>query len=73
MKFVVDRIIDDVVVLEELSTKEKREVSLDIIPRGISDGSILKYENESYILEVDYEIERRNLLRQKLDRLKNLK
>lgn len=73
MKFVVDRIIDDIVVLEEISTKEKREINLNLLPIDVSDGNVLKYENDCYILDSDCEGERRKLLREKLNKLKNIK
>lgn len=73
MRFVIDRIIDNIVILEEISTKKKIEVNLDLLPVNVRDGSVLKYDNDCYILDSDYEEKRRKKLREKLNRLKNIK
>lgn len=72
MRFVVDRIIDDVAILEEISTKEKVEINLELLPVDVRNGSILKYENDCYILDYNYEDERRKVLRERINRLKNI-
>ena len=49
MNFAVDRIENDIVILENLVSKIKIEVSTKELPDGISDGTILKFENGKYL------------------------
>lgn len=73
MRFVIDTIIDNIAVLEDVSTKKKIEINLELLPTNVRDGNILIYDNGCYILDSLYEISRREKLREKLDRLKKTK
>ena len=48
MKYAVDEIIDDIVVLENIETKEKININKTKLPEDIHDGSIIIYEDNSY-------------------------
>lgn len=72
MYYAVDKIIDDVIVLENLDTKEIIEIDKNLFRDNIHEGMILKEFNDNYIIDCDYEYERRKKLREKLNRLKNL-
>ena len=50
MKYAVDSIVDDIAVLEELETKEKKEVSLEMLPEEIQEGIILIYQDNEYYI-----------------------
>ena len=69
-KFAIDQIINDIVILENLDTKEKKEVSLNILPNTVKEGSILQYDGNSYKELKNLEEERRISLRERLERLK---
>lgn len=71
MKYAVDEIINDIVILEEIETGKQKEVNISQLPNNIHDGNILIYENEEYRLDMKYEIERRQLLEEKLNKIKN--
>ena len=73
MKYAVDRIEDDIAILENLETKEKKEVSLSLLPPDIHEQAIVIYEKDSYFLDEEEELTRKKLLREKLERLKRLK
>ena len=73
MKYAVDSIVDDIAVLEDLVTKEKKEVNLSILPEEIQEGNILVCENYEYYLDKQYEAVRRESLEEKLERLKALR
>lgn len=75
MKYVVDRIEGDVVVLENLETKNMITKELSCFPFLIAEGNVLEYsdENHSFILLKEEEEKRRIRIREKLNRLKNLK
>ncbi len=72
-KYAVDQIIDDIVILEDLETKEKIERIIYYLPENIHEGSILVYENEEYRIDSNLEMSRRESLRERIDRLKALK
>ena len=73
MKYAVDSIVDDIAVLEELETKEKKEVSLEMLPEEIQEGNILVYQDNEYYINREYEATRRETLEEKLERLKALR
>ena len=70
MEFAVDRIEEDKVVLENIKTKEKRIVEKESIPKNISDGSIIIYENNTYKLDKKEEQKRKKYIEEKLNQLK---
>jgi len=73
MKYSVDRIIENIAVLENIETKEKLEINLEELPENIKDGTILKLENNKYILDQETQKTREETIREKMERLKRLK
>lgn len=73
MNFSVDKIVDGVVVLENINTLEKVEVLITDLPDGIVEGNILTLFDGKYIFNTSIEEERRKRIKNKLDRLKRLK
>ena len=70
MKYAVDRIIEDIVVLENIKAGEILEVNVKKLPKDIHEGSILVKDNDNFIVDLDTENERRESLRERLERLK---
>lgn len=73
MNFSVDKIVDEIVVLENINTLEKREVLITDLPEGIAEGNILTLFDGKYVFNTSIEEERRKRIKNKLDRLKCLK
>ena len=71
MKWAGDRIIDDIVVLENIKTLEIREVNILLLPSSIHEGSILSLENDCYVLDNNEELRRRQLIEERFKRLVN--
>lgn len=71
MIYIVDRIEDNIAILENKETKEIIDISLDILPTNLKEGNVLKYENNTYTLDKEQEEERRNAIISKFERLKN--
>ena len=71
MRYVVDEIIDDKVVLESLNDKSVIVVDINSLPENIHEGTIL-LKKEIYEVDLEYEVERRRLLTDKLSKLKEL-
>ncbi len=70
MKFSVDRIEDNVVVLEGIENNEIKEVDIALLPDGIKEGSILELNNDVYELDLNEEELRRKRIQEKFNRLK---
>lgn len=73
MKFAVDRIENEIVVLEDIITGEKKEVARKELPKEIQDGSIVINKENSYVLDREEEQIRRTRILEKLERLKAIK
>ena len=73
MKYVVDRIEENIAILESLSTKEQKEVLLEVLPSNIKEGTILTYENEVYEKDEILEQQRRTSIQNKFNMLKKKK
>ena len=73
MKYSVDRIEDNIVVLENVSNGEIIEKNKIELPEDIHEGSILNFVDDKIVVDVEEEVDRRESLRERLERLKNLK
>jgi len=71
MKWIIDRIENNIAILENEVTKEKREVSTSLLPPSIHEGAILILTNEQYILDLDEEEQRRKEILERFLRLRN--
>ena len=70
MKWSVDKIENDIVLLENILTGDKKEVDILLLPSSIHEGSILKYDNNTYSMDLSEEEKRRQEI---LFRFKNLR
>ena len=68
MKNAVDKIEENIAVIENLETKEKKEIN--ITNMKIKEGDILVYIDGVYVVDVKGRENRLKKLREKLDRLK---
>ena len=68
-KYIVDRIEGDMVVLEDLSTKKIKNVSIEKLPK-VKEGDALKYENKEYALDNETKSKREEDIKAKFERLK---
>lgn len=71
MKYAVDRIENEIVILENIENKEKIEVPINNLPSSIKEGSILIYSNNNYELDLEEEKKRRQNIAARFNRLKN--
>ena len=70
MKYVIDRIEDNIVVCQNLETKEMVEIEKKLLPQNIRDGNVLLFENNEYKLDLAEEEIRRQRIRERFNRLK---
>lgn len=59
MKWSVDKIENNIVLLENILTGEKKEVDILLLPSSIHEGSIIIYDNNTYFMDLSEEEKRR--------------
>lgn len=69
MRYVVDRVVDNIVVLENMSNRDIIEVSVTDVPENIKNGNILIKQDNKFILDKETEKERRKNIREKFNKL----
>lgn len=70
-KYSVDRIEEDIIVLENIDNKEIIEISKSELDFEVVDGNILKLVDGKFVLDQETEVSRKESLRERLNRLKN--
>lgn len=70
-KYSVDRIEEDIIVLENIENKEIVEVNKTELDFEVVDGNILKLVDGKFVLDQELEVSRKESLRERLNRLKN--
>ena len=71
MIYIVDRIEDNIAVLENKETKEIIDVSLSLLPANLKEGNVLEYKYKKYILNIEEEEKRKKAILEKFNKLKN--
>lgn len=69
--YAIDRIEEDIIIAENLQTKEKIEIKIEDFPLEPREGLIFSIENGIIIEKKAVEEDRRKLLREKMERLKH--
>lgn len=69
MKYSIDRIENDIAVLESLESKEKINVNITLLPQNVKEGSIIVYENNKYIKDEETELKRKTELQSRFNNL----
>ena len=67
MKYAVDSIVSDIALLENIETKEKKWININLLPSVIHEGSIL---DENYNILINEEIDRERKIKDRFQRLK---
>ena len=70
MKYSVDRVENDIAVLEDITTKEKIELNINYLPKKIKEGTILEKKEDSFIIDEEEENVRRKRIMEKFNKLK---
>lgn len=71
MIYIVDKIENDIAVLENKDTREIINVNISCLPSLIKEGSILKYDGSKYYIDNELERKRRQDLLERFKRLRN--
>ncbi len=70
MKYVVDRIENNIIILENLKDKSILEIPKDKINFLIKDGDVLYYDNNKFRLDLETKKKRIELIREKFNKVK---
>ena len=70
-KYSVDRIEEDIIVLENKDNKEIIEINKSELDFEVIDGNILRLVDGKFVLDQEIEVKRKESLRERLNRLKN--
>ena len=70
MKYALDRIEENIAILENIQTGEKIKVSIFKLPQNLHEGTILKEENNTYIIDNQEEEKRRKEIEEKFKKLR---
>lgn len=70
MKYSVDRIENNIVVLENIENNDIIEVDIKLLPKEIKEGTILNKQEDYYLIDIQEEIKRKNDIINRFQRLK---
>lgn len=70
MKYVVDRIENNIIILENLKDKSILEIPKDKINFLIKDGDVLYYDNNKFRLDLETKKKRIELIKEKFNKVK---
>ena len=73
MKYAVDQIVDEIAVIEDIETGDKKEISLELLPEEVQEGNVLLYQDNEYYINKEYEAVRRQSLEEKMEELKRFR
>lgn len=68
--YIVDRIEDGIAIMEDIKNKSMIEIDISLLPEEVKESSVLEYCNGKYLINNDYENDRRRRLQDKFNRLK---
>ena len=71
MKYIVDRIEDDIVILEKYPTKEIIKIDKSILSNNVHEGSVIVYDGNKYYIDLDDEKRRRQEILETFMRLRS--
>lgn len=70
-EYTIDRFENELAVCEDRNTKEMVNIPRKNLPEGIKEGSILKYKDGKYTIDLNKEKEVSDRIKEKMDKLWN--
>ena len=70
MKYAIDRIENNIAILENLETKEIIEVDISLLPEESKESSIIAVIDNEYKLDIEEEQERKESLLNRFNKLR---
>lgn len=72
MKYAVDRIEEDIIVLENIKNNKIVEININDIDFKVKEKDILIYKNNKYIKDNKEKEDRLRIIQEKLNKVKNI-
>lgn len=73
MKYSIDRIENNIAILENIETQEIIEIDISLLPEGSKESSIIIVENDQYILDTQEEQKRKEDIFSRFNKLRKNK
>ena len=70
MKYSIDKIENNIALLENIGNNELTEISIDLLPKEIKEGTILIKQDDKYIIDDKEKEKRKNDIINRFQRLK---
>lgn len=70
MKYIIDRIEDNIAILENQETKKMIDININELPANIKEGNVLIYDNKKYYINANLEEERKKNILEKFQKLR---
>lgn len=68
MKYSIDRIEDNIAMIQNIETGEKIEINIELLPENIKEGTILKKE-EKYTIDEETTNDRKESIQNRFNQL----
>lgn len=70
MIYIIDRIEENIAILENQTTKKIIDINIKELPPNIKEGNILIYKDNKYYIDTNLEQERRKNILEKFQKLR---
>lgn len=70
MKYSVDRIEGDIVILDNVETNEIIQIKRSDLNFEVREGNVISIVDGNYVLDLNEEVRRKNSLRERMERLR---
>lgn len=70
MKYVIDRIEENILVLENIETGNIIEVRKELIDGEVAENTVVIFDNDNYVISKEDENKRRESIRERMLRLR---
>lgn len=71
IKFAVDRIEEDIVVLENIENNKIINVKKECLPKEIKELDVVIYDGKNYVLDYTERLNRIKRIKEKMEKLRN--
>ena len=70
MKYAIDKIENDVALLENIKDGSKKEVDIKMLPLNVKETDILSYNGKVYLVDNNEKEKRIKIIREKMEKLR---
>ncbi len=70
MKYAIDKIENDVALLENIKDGSKKEIDIKMLPLNVKETDILSYDGKVYLVDNNEKEKRIKIIREKMEKLR---